>query len=891
MASGTGFKQQCPSCEALVPVKDASLVGKKIECPKCKDKFIVAPPPKEKDAAGDSPAAPKAKTAVKPAPAKGTAAPPARPGKADDTKKQPVKAKAPVEDDDDEEEEKGSKKKKKAGTSRFTMGIVLGVVGLLLLGAAAFFILNRDGGPKNLTKGAPPRPNQSPRTPTNVTPDPNVDTKEAKDPKDPLTEPIAKVPAEPSMPTSSAELTNLLPDDSDHVAHIPFRTLFNPGRPLAHALFDGPDALKDDFLKAKLGFSLLAVDDLIRADHYGAAGWSFTVVHSKEIINQDAVKRALGLKAAPAIKKYTHYQVTTSNPWFERLSRFALGVPRQLRALSKQERPFFVHFHSDQTMIFADETPMVAFLKVDKQFKTSGDLTPAPTKPGAEATTPPASVRVEAFSTIKPALKAIMDRQELPGADAKETWFSSATDLTAARLPSQSSRDGGKPLWSPRQVWDVTLLIPDPNPRIEALGVSLVQKDDRTFRLRNELHCPVENDARILEKELAEDVAPEMARFIQRLLGHKVEVPKKDEPPPPIDPKTGVAPPPPPPPVIDPAKAKKDELASRITVKHKDKVVDFLLELRLENNELARLQGIAGLISSGLRAEMEAAAGLFSRHDLALAGKRLPEEGLSEQNVLPGNYPPGAFLRSAPNTQRFLREPKQRISWMAGLLPYLGQRTLYEKINFNDTWRGPSNWMAAGTLVPQFVDPAYPASFYVARPDLPLELAATHFVGIAGVGLDAADYDPADPAVVTKRGVMSYDKGMALDEVRQGHGLGNTILMIQVPPDGLTGPTPWIAGGGSTLRGVPDKNSVAPFVFSSAGKDAKTRRGTYALMADGSVRFIDQNVSDEVFKAMATAKAPMPEDYDPDGVDSKTPLVRPPANGGLKDKSAQGDKR
>ena len=123
---------------------------------------------------------------------------------------------------------------------------------------------------------------------------------------------------------------------------------------------------------------------------------------------------------------------------------------------------------------------------------------------------------------------------------------------------------------------------------------------------------------------------------------------------------------------------------------------------------------------------------------------------------------------------------------------------------------------------------------------------------------------------------MSYEQGLTLEEIANGHGLGNTIVMMQVPPDSITGVTPWMAGGGSTLRGVPDKNSAAPFIFSNTGKDNKGRRGTYALMADGSVRFIDQNVSDEVFKAMVTAKTPLPADYDLDALDSKTPLVKPP---------------
>src|SRR5436309_3313102 len=38
------FKQQCPTCDAMVPIKDRGLVGKKIDCPKCKARFVVEDP-------------------------------------------------------------------------------------------------------------------------------------------------------------------------------------------------------------------------------------------------------------------------------------------------------------------------------------------------------------------------------------------------------------------------------------------------------------------------------------------------------------------------------------------------------------------------------------------------------------------------------------------------------------------------------------------------------------------------------------------------------------------------------------------------------------------------------------------------------------------------------
>src|SRR5438132_9397274 len=47
MAANISFKQQCPSCEAMVTIKDDSLIGRKIDCPKCKYRFVVEEPVEE----------------------------------------------------------------------------------------------------------------------------------------------------------------------------------------------------------------------------------------------------------------------------------------------------------------------------------------------------------------------------------------------------------------------------------------------------------------------------------------------------------------------------------------------------------------------------------------------------------------------------------------------------------------------------------------------------------------------------------------------------------------------------------------------------------------------------------------------------------------------------
>src|SRR5207249_699693 len=116
MATKTSFKQQCPSCEAMVPIKDRSLIGRKIDCPKCKYRFVVEGPEDEE---------PEAAEATKPA-AKGKGKEPAKGG--------PRKRRA-------DDNGKSKKKKKAGGSNKVVLGAGLAVVAVILLGVAGFFMM------------------------------------------------------------------------------------------------------------------------------------------------------------------------------------------------------------------------------------------------------------------------------------------------------------------------------------------------------------------------------------------------------------------------------------------------------------------------------------------------------------------------------------------------------------------------------------------------------------------------------------------------------------------------------------------------------------------------------------------------------------------------------
>jgi hypothetical protein len=113
------------------------------------------------------------------------------------------------------------------------------------------------------------------------------------------------------------------------------------------------------------------------------------------------------------------------------------------------------------------------------------------------------------------------------------------------------------------------------------------------------------------------------------------------------------------------------------------------------------------------------------------------------------------------------------------------------------------------------------------------------------VGLDIAREDPASPAFSKKVGIVGYDWNSKVDDVKDG--LSNTIFLMQTPP-GLS--QPWIAGGGATIRGLNESDPMHGFTHTYGTPNGKP--GTYALMGDGSVRFVPATINPKVLLAMST---------------------------------------
>jgi hypothetical protein len=278
---------------------------------------------------------------------------------------------------------------------------------------------------------------------------------------------------------------------------------------------------------------------------------------------------------------------------------------------------------------------------------------------------------------------------------------------------------------------------------------------------------------------------------------------------------------------------------STLSVSRSGKVIVYDLNLDYKKEYPSKVQG-------NLRNYFDNMGGKIAMMTPTPAWHRLPN-ALKAMVQSKKDFPYAAYPRNAGGKYGFVAPPEHRVSWMVELLPHLGYEGVAAKIDRSGNWDSPKNLIAGATWIPEFLDPSQrESSWRVPHNGNEKALAATHFVGVAGVGEDAAEY-PDEAAYKTKIGAFGYNRQISPERISKGDGLANTALMIQVPN---TAYRPWIRGGGATVQGAPETNSIKPFLVNSGSGE----KGTHILMADGSIRFVTSKVSDNIFKALLTVE-------------------------------------
>ena len=175
-------------------------------------------------------------------------------------------------------------------------------------------------------------------------------------------------------------------------------------------------------------------------------------------------------------------------------------------------------------------------------------------------------------------------------------------------------------------------------------------------------------------------------------------------------------------------------------------------------------------------------------------------------------------------------DPNERLSWAYSILPYIEQQALYESVDGEAGWEAEENSQAVLIAVPAFQNPSQPGE----RPNP----SAGDYVGMAGVGEDAATLENDDP----RAGIFGYNRQCRFRDITDG--TSNTIMVTDSSEPNAS----YLAGGRATIRGF----SQSPYLNGPDGIGSPHTGVVQVLMADGSVRAISVNTDETTLEALAT---------------------------------------
>ncbi len=207
----------------------------------------------------------------------------------------------------------------------------------------------------------------------------------------------------------------------------------------------------------------------------------------------------------------------------------------------------------------------------------------------------------------------------------------------------------------------------------------------------------------------------------------------------------------------------------------------------------------------------------------------LKEFGLAIHNYHDAydHFPPGTMPNPALS-------PEQRLSFHVAIYPFVESSNVYKRLAKEEPWDAPTNVSVLADFTPRlFFCPAW----YREQAPLTGHLAITNYVGVAGVGADAATRAADAPGI----GIFGYDRTITMKDVKDG--MWNTAMLMETGIE----VGPWVRGGPSTVRGV----DVDDLKFGST--HSRQRMGSFnVLLADGSVRFTQPDIDPTVLAALAT---------------------------------------
>ncbi len=240
--------------------------------------------------------------------------------------------------------------------------------------------------------------------------------------------------------------------------------------------------------------------------------------------------------------------------------------------------------------------------------------------------------------------------------------------------------------------------------------------------------------------------------------------------------------------------------------------------------ELLVVIAIIGALLALLLPAVQAARGAARRVSCT---NNLHQIGVALQNYHGAHkcFPPGGI---EPISAKW---PKGRqIAWSAMLLPFLGEEPLHGQIDFRKPFNAEENAVAAATVVSAYVCPSVIRTSMLVE-----ERAVCDYGGIYGERITSPNNPP--------KGTMLYDR-----VIRMRHILDGPSCTLIVSEDGGFRDGQWING-----RNVFDQAfaiNQAPEFENDIRSDHSG--GANGLLADGSARFLSEEMDLETLAAICT---------------------------------------
>ncbi|MCI0378852.1 MAG: DUF1559 domain-containing protein [Gemmataceae bacterium] len=186
--------------------------------------------------------------------------------------------------------------------------------------------------------------------------------------------------------------------------------------------------------------------------------------------------------------------------------------------------------------------------------------------------------------------------------------------------------------------------------------------------------------------------------------------------------------------------------------------------------------------------------------------------------------------------------PDKRLSWLASILPFVEQDALHKQLKPSQPWDAHEN-QAIRTALSLYVCPAHPGW------NASSTQFETHYVGLAGVGRDAALIDKQNPLA----GFFGFERRITLKDISDG--TSSTAAVVETGTDN----GPWAAGGQTTLRGLDP--AITEYIHENGPFGMKHKTDTFfrtnpvlanTAFADGSVRSVPSDLAASVIRALST---------------------------------------